>query len=91
MTKKRKVTVDGEEFDVELEKVDGAWEVTVGSKKFTIEVSGGKDARVGAKKRKRSGRSKRSGTISSTIPGKIVSIAVELGVSVSEGDVVMVL
>ena len=47
--------------------------------------------RLNTKKRKRSGRSKRSGTISSTIPGKIVSIAVELGVSVSEGDVVMVL
>ncbi len=28
MTKKRKVTVDGEEFDVELEKVDGAWAVS---------------------------------------------------------------
>ena len=81
MTKKRKVKVDGEEFDVELEKVDGVWAVTVG----------GKDDREGARKRKRSGRSKRSGTISSTIPGKIVSIAVELGVSVSEGDVVMVL
>ncbi len=91
MTKKRKVKVDGEEFDVELEKVDGVWAVTVGSKKFTIEVSGGKDDREGARKRKRSGRSKHSGTISSTIPGKIVSIAVELGVSVSEGDVVMVL
>jgi len=45
MTKKRKVKVDGEEFDVELEKVDGVWAVTVGSKKFTIEVSGGKDDR----------------------------------------------
>ena len=34
---------------------------------------------------------KKSGTISSTIPGKIVSIAVEEGNIVAEGDVVMIL
>ena len=88
---KRKVKVDGEEFEVELEKEDGVWNVTVQGKQFQIEIEGGGAAEQGAKKRKRGGRGKRSGTISSTIPGKIVSIAISEGQQVSEGDVVMIL
>ena len=88
---KRKVKVDGEEFEVELEKEDGVWNVTVQGKQFQIEIEGGGAAEQGAKKRKRVGRGKRSGTISSTIPGKIVSIAISEGQQVSEGDVVMIL
>ena len=88
---KRKVKVDGEEFEVELEKEDGVWNVTVQGKKFQIEIEGGAAAEQGVKKRKRGGRGKKSGTISSTIPGKIVSIAINEGQQVSEGDVVMIL
>ena len=88
---KRKVKVDGEEFEVELEKEDGVWNVTVQGKKFQIEIEGGAAAGQGVKKRKRGGRGKKSGTISSTIPGKIVSIAISEGQQVSEGDVVMIL
>ena len=88
---KRKVKVDGEEFEVELEKEDGVWNVTVQGKKFQIEIEGGAAAEQGVKKRKRGGRGKKSGTISSTIPGKIVSIAISEGQQVSEGDVVMIL
>lgn len=88
---KRKVKVDGEEFEVELEKEDGVWNVTVQGKQFQIEIEGGGAAEQGAKKRKRGGRGKKSGTISSTIPGKIVSIAISEGQQVSEGDVVMIL
>ncbi|MDG1536811.1 MAG: biotin/lipoyl-binding protein [Candidatus Thalassarchaeaceae archaeon] len=88
---KRKVKVDGEEFEVELEKEEGVWNVTVQGKKFQIEIEGGAAAEQGVKKRKRGGRGKKSGTISSTIPGKIVSIAISEGQQVSEGDVVMIL
>ena len=88
---KRKVKVDGEEFEVELEKEDGVWNVTVQGKQFQIEIEGGGAAEQGAKKRKRGGRGRKSGTISSTIPGKIVSIAISEGQQVSEGDVVMIL
>jgi biotin carboxyl carrier protein len=88
---KRKVKVDGEEFEIELEKEDGVWNVTVQGKKFQIEIEGGAAAEQGVKKRKRGGRGKKSGTISSTIPGKIVSIAISEGQQVSEGDVVMIL
>lgn len=88
---KRKVKVDGEEFEVELEKEDGVWNVTVEGKSFQIEIEGGSATEQGAKKRKRGGRGKKSGTISSSIPGKVVSISVIEGQNVSEGEVVMIL
>ncbi|MEK9908869.1 MAG: biotin/lipoyl-containing protein [Candidatus Thalassarchaeaceae archaeon] len=89
--KKRKVKVDGEEYEVELEKQGGVWNVTIEGKSFNIEIEGGSVGDSAGIKRKKKGRGKKSGTISSTIPGKIVSIAVEEGDKVGEGDVVMIL
>ena len=89
--KKRKVKVDGEEYEVELEKQEGVWNVTIEGKSFSIEIEGGSVGDSAGNKRKKKGRGKKSGTISSTIPGKIVSIAVAEGDKVAEGDVVMIL
>jgi len=89
--KKRKVKVDGEEYEVELEKQDGVWNVTIEGKSFNIEIEGSSVGDTSGSKRKKSARGKKSGTISSTIPGKIVSISVKEGEMVSEGDVVMIL
>ena len=89
--KKRKVKVDGEEYEVELEKQEGVWNVSIDEKIFSIEIEGGSVEESSGSKRKKKGRGKKSGTISSTIPGKIVSIAVEEGANVVEGDVVMIL
>ena len=81
----------GEKVEGELGKGDGVWNVTVQGKQFQIEIEGGGAAEQGVKKRKRGGGGKKSGTIASTIPGKIVSIAISEGQQVSEGDVVMIL
>ena len=89
--KNRKVKVDGEEYEVELEKQEGVWNVTIEGKSFRIEIEGNSVGDMAGNKRKKKGRGKNSGTISSTIPGKIVSIAVEEGDIVAEGDVVMIL
>ena len=89
--KKRKVKVDGEEYEVELEKQDGVWNVTIEGKSFNIEIEGGSVGDTSGSKRKKSARGKKSGTISSTIPGKIVSISAKEGQKVSEVDVVMIL
>lgn len=89
--KKRKVKVDGEEYEVELEKQEGVWNVSIEGKIFRIEIEGGSVGESSGSKRKKKGRGKKSGTMSSTIPGKIVSIAVEEGANVAEGDVVMIL
>ena len=89
--KKRKVKVDDEEYEVELEKKDGVWNVTIEGKIFNIEIEGNSVGDTSVSKRKKSSRGKKSGTISSTIPGKIVSISVKEGQMVLEGDVVMIL
>jgi len=89
--KNRKVKVDGEEYEVELEQQEGVWNVTIEGKSFRIEIEGGSVGDPTGNKRKKKVRGKKSGTISSTIPGKIVSIAVEEGNIVAEGDVVMIL
>ena len=89
--KKRKVKVDGEDFDVELEKQGNVWNVSIEGESFNIEVEGSSVRESSGSKRKKRGRGKKSGTISSTIPGKIVSISVEEGDNVGEGDVVMIL
>ena len=89
--KKRKVKVDGEEYEVELEKHNGLWNVTIEGKSFNIEIEGSSVGDTSVSKRKRANRGKKSGTISSTIPGKIVSISAKEGQMVSEGDVVMIL
>ena len=91
MAKTRKVTVDGDEFEVELEKIDGVWQVKVGGKEFTISVEGKSVEETTGKKRKRTSKGNLSGTISSTIPGKIVSINTDIGNKVKEGDVLMIL
>ena len=89
--KKRKVKVDGEEYEVELEKQNGFWNVTIEGKSFNIEIEGSSVEDTSVSKRKKATRGKKSGTISSTIPGKVVSISAKEGQMVSEGDVVMIL
>ena len=91
MVEKRRVTVDGEELEVEMEFDEGRWEVSVGGRTFSITT----DSSHRIQKRKRVARSEKkigfSGSISSAIPGKIVSVLVTEGDKVSEGEVVIVL
>ena len=91
MGEKRKVTVDGEEFEVDLERDGDVWNVEVGGKSCSIQVAG--ESLSGPSRRSASGggRKKRSGIISSTIPGKVVSLHISVGDEVKEGDVLMIL
>ena len=89
MTEKRKVIVDGEELEVEIEVVEEKWLATVMGKTFTIEIP---DATPTVQKKRSSGKKKKkSGTVSANIPGKIVTIEVKEGQQVSEGQVVLIL
>ena len=91
MSEKRKVTVDGEEFEVDIERDGETWKVRVGGREFSIQV----DSRVpGEITRRSTGRGKRrnrSGTISSSIPGKVVSLHTAVGDRVEEGEVLLIL
>ena len=91
MSEKRKVTVDGEEFEVDIERDGETWKVRVGGREISIQV----DSRVpGEMTRRLTGRGKRrnrSGTISSSIPGKVVSLHTAVGDRVEEGEVLLIL
>ena len=91
MTEKRRVTVDGEEFKVEFEYDGEEWDVTIDGKSFSIKVDQDTQNPLRAPRERTTRRVSGSGTISSAIPGKIVSIHVSEGELVSEGDVVLVL
>ena len=91
MGEKRKVTVDGEEFEVDVERDGDAWIVRVGGREFSIEVDGGVPNEIARRLTGQGRRRNRSGTISSSIPGKVVSLHVEVGDRVDDGDVLLVL
>ena len=85
----RKVIVNGEEFEIELEQDGENWTATVGGQTFEIKVP---DAGPAPKQRRTSGgKSKKSGKVSANIPGKVVTVEVSLGDVVQEGQVVMIL
>ncbi|MBK69832.1 MAG: hypothetical protein CMB53_00310 [Euryarchaeota archaeon] len=91
MSEKRKITVDGEEFEVLIGREGGIWEVVVGGRTFSIELDDGGNQSKATRKPRGSRKGVVSGVVSSPIPGKIVSISQSVGDEVKEGDVLMVL
>jgi pyruvate carboxylase subunit B len=90
MTEKRKVIVDDEEFEVELEKKGTSWQVKIRNREFLIKVEG--ERKKNHKENKRKKKIKvGNGTVSSSIPGKIISLNVSIGDKVKQGDVLAIL
>ena len=89
MSETRKVVVDGVEFEVELEGEGTSWSATVEGKTFNIEIPDA--APVSKKKRSGGGKKKKSGTVSANIPGKVVTVEVNEGDEVVEGQVILIL
>ena len=92
LSEKRKVTVNGEEYEVDIQFDNGKWEVSMDGKIYQVQI----DQEPGRGQRKkrdsnRGGRGPSSGLISSAIPGKIVSVLVSEGDNVDIGSVVIVL
>ena len=86
----RKVIVNGTEYEVESFEGEGTqWKATVGGQTFEIQMP---EAAVVAKPRRSGGRKKKkSGTVSANIPGKVVTVEVEEGQTVTEGQVILIL
>ncbi len=85
----RKVIIDGEELDVEVE-IDGEiYRATVQGQtfEFIIPDSTGNAPR----KRGGGGSRKRSGTVSASMPGKVVTVEVSVGDTVEEGETILIL
>tara|TARA_B100001123_G_C15112457_1_gene948012 strand:- start:546 stop:944 length:399 start_codon:yes stop_codon:yes gene_type:complete len=89
MTDEYEIEVDGEKFNVKIDSHSEGYEVTVNEKSYNIKIPEGQVSNAPRKRSAKSG--KKSGIISSSIPGKVVTIEVELGDSVEEGQVCMIL
>ncbi len=90
MSEKRTVKVNGVEFEVEIGlNDDGTYDATVEGQTFTIEVP---NAQAAPRARRGSGaKKKKSGTVSANIPGKVVTVEVNEGDVVIEGQVILIL
>ena len=91
MSEKRKVTVNGEEYEVDILFENGKWEVSIDGTVYDVEID--QESSRGKRKKRDSNRrgGPSSGLISSAIPGKIVSVLVSEGDNVDVGSVVIVL
>ena len=85
----RKVIIDGEEFEVDVD-VDGEiYRATIEGETFEFKIPESKAS--GARMRTGSGVRKRSGTVSASMPGKVVTVEVSVGDSVEEGQTILIL
>ena len=91
MSEKKKVTVDGEEFEVEIEFGEGNWEVSIEGRTYTVEVEGSPSKPTKERRVAKSSGKTGSGIVASAIPGKIVEILATEGEEVEAGSVVIVL
>jgi len=85
----RKVIIDGEELEVDVEIEGEIYRATVEGHTFEFIISDSKSSPL----RKRGGRGgrKRSGTVSASMPGKVVTVEVKVGDTVEEGETILIL
>lgn len=91
MTERRKITVNGEEFEVHIQFDNGKWDVSLDGKSYQVEMDHDPIRSHRKKRESNRGAGPSSGLISSAIPGKIVSVLVSEGDIVDAGSVVVVL
>ena len=89
MTDIRTVIIDGEEFSVEIETDGDKYLATIDGQTFSFSIP---DAKNNApRKRGSGGKRKRSGTVSASMPGKVVTVEVQVGDKVQEGQTILIL
>ena len=89
MTDKYEIDVDGEKFNVEIEAHSEGYAVKVNENTYAIKIPEGQVSNAPRKRSPKSGN--KSGIITSSIPGKVVTIEVDIGANVQEGQVCMIL
>ncbi len=85
----RKVIIDGEEFDVDIEIEGDTYRATIEGQTFEFQIPDSKGS--APRKRGSGGGRKRSGTVSASMPGKVVTVEVGVGDSVNEGETILIL
>ena len=90
LSEKRKVTVNGVEYEVDIQYDNGKWEVSLEGNVFEVEIDQQPSRHQRKKRDSNRGITPSSGIISSAIPGKIVSVLVSEGDKVNSDSVVIV-
>ena len=85
----RKVIIDGEELEVSIEQDGGVYRATVEGHTFEVLIP--ESTTTVARKRGTGGGRKRSGMVSASMPGKVVTVDVQVGEVVDEGQTVLIL
>tara|TARA_Y100000589_G_scaffold66494_1_gene58064 strand:+ start:1144 stop:1575 length:432 start_codon:yes stop_codon:yes gene_type:complete len=93
MSENYEIDIDGEIFSVDIEEIDdGKLLATVSGTEFVVKLPEGVGSSATPRRRSGGGSSKiKSGTVSTSIPGKIVTLEVTLGQDVIEGQVILIL
>ena len=93
MPEQYEIDIDGEIFSVDIEEIDGGGlRATVSGTEFIVKLPEGVGSSPAPRRRSGGGGSKvKSGTVSTSIPGKIVTLEVTLGQEVIEGEVILIL
>ena len=89
MSQSRKVIIDGEEFEVAVVIEGDTYRATIEGQTFEFQIPESKGN--APRKRGSGGGRKRSGTVSASMPGKVVTVEVSVGDSVEEGDTILIL
>ena len=89
MVEIRKVIIDGDELEVSIEQEGNVYHATIEGETFEITLP---EATSSApRKRASSGGRKKGGMVSASMPGKVVTVEVQVGEVVSEGQTVLIL
>tara|TARA_B100000902_G_scaffold26988_4_gene32517 strand:- start:7109 stop:7534 length:426 start_codon:yes stop_codon:yes gene_type:complete len=93
VSEKYDIEIDGEIFSVDIEEMDdGQLRATVSGTEFIVKLPDGVGSSPTPRRRSSGGGAKaKSGTVSTSIPGKIVTLEVSLGQEVVEGQVILIL
>lgn len=93
MKKERTFVIDGEKITAEVERNGDDLRITVDGETHTVRVEGdiGPSKTVRSRRGRLGAHNQNSGSIVSSIPGKVVSIDVKVGDSVEEGETILIL
>tara|TARA_B100001996_G_C18642753_1_gene586254 strand:+ start:164 stop:568 length:405 start_codon:yes stop_codon:yes gene_type:complete len=89
LAQNRTVIIDGEEFSVEIDTDGDNYIATIDGQTFSFSIPDSKN--TAPRKRGSGGKRKRSGTVSASMPGKVVTVEVEVGDKVNEGQTILIL
>ena len=93
MKEERTFTIDGERVTAEVERDGDDLRITLDGETHTVKIERGAMTSKNIRNRwgRPMGQDQSSGSISSTIPGKVVSIDVEVGDIVESGQTILIL